>query len=140
MIDLDKGKYGETYKVSLLLHVSKKYLNIFFKKIGIIEFRFASSQNQSRTVRTARVVMSSSSVFYTGRRAHLVKRGEGEFSLRPGERETLSMEVEPKDYMPRTVENCMFVNRFVVRVEGTGQVWHGEDDFLLEKPKLVRAF
>ncbi len=81
--------------------------------------------------------MSSSSVFYTGSKAHLVKKGEGEFVLGPNERETLSMEVEPADYMPKAVEHCQFVNRFLVKVSQTGQIWHGEDDFVLEKPKLV---
>ena len=46
------------------------------------------------------------------------------------------MEVEPADYMPRTVEYCQFVNRFLVRVEETGQTWSGEDDFVLVKPRL----
>ena len=35
-----------------------------------------------------RVVMSTTSVFYTGQRAKLVKRGEGEFALRPNESES----------------------------------------------------
>ena len=47
------------------------------------------------------------------------------------------MEVEPEDYMPKTVEYCQFMNRFLVNVEETGQAWNGEDDFILEKPKLV---
>ncbi len=47
------------------------------------------------------------------------------------------MEVEPSDYMTKAVEHCQFLNRFLVRVAQTGQVWHGEDDFVLEKPKLV---
>ncbi len=47
------------------------------------------------------------------------------------------MEVYPTDYMPKAVEHCQFVNRFLVKVMQTGQVWHGEDVFVLEKPKLV---
>ncbi len=50
------------------------------EKNGI--FRF---QNQSHGDRLVRVTMSSTSVFYTGERAHLVKKGEGEFVLRPNE-------------------------------------------------------
>ncbi len=42
-------------------------------------------QNQSHGDRLVRVTMSSTSVFYTGERAHLVKKGEGEFVLRPNE-------------------------------------------------------
>ena len=46
------------------------------------------------------------------------------------------MVVEPEDYMPKTVEYCQFISRFMVTVEETGQSWTGEDDFILEKPKL----
>eukprot|EP00095_Tigriopus_kingsejongensis_P002392 maker-scaffold714_size108203-snap-gene-0.20 protein:Tk02392 transcript:maker-scaffold714_size108203-snap-gene-0.20-mRNA-1 annotation:"hemocyte protein-glutamine gamma-glutamyltransferase" len=112
MIDLDQGTYGEPYKASLFLH------------------------NQANGARTIKVVMSTNSVFYTGSKAHLVKKGVGNFVLKPFERETLSMEVSPEDYMPKTVEYCMFMNRFLVTVEETGQTWTGEDDFLLEKPTL----
>ena len=47
------------------------------------------------------------------------------------------MTVEPEDYMPKTVEYCMFMNRFLVTVAETDQTWSGEDDFILEKPKLA---
>lgn len=47
------------------------------------------------------------------------------------------MEVEPETYMPKTVEYCQFINRFLVTVKETGQTWNGEDDFILEKPKLT---
>ena len=48
-----------------------------------------------------KVVLSSHSSFYTGQKAHLVKRGEGSFTLKPGEKETLSMEVSPESYMDK---------------------------------------
>ena len=50
-----------------------------------------------------KVVLSSHSSFYTGQKAHLVKRGEGSFTLKPGEKETLSMEVSPESYMDKVV-------------------------------------
>jgi hypothetical protein len=46
------------------------------------------------------------------------------------------MEVDPTDYMPKTVEYCQFKSMFLVTVQKTGQIWNGEDDFVLEKPKL----
>ncbi len=46
------------------------------------------------------------------------------------------MEVDPTDYMPKAVEYCQFRSMFLVRVRETGQVWNGEDDFVLQKPKL----
>lgn len=38
--------------------------------------------------------------------------------------------------MPKTVEYCHFLNRFLCRVKETDQLWTGEDNFILEKPKL----
>ena len=63
-------------------------------------------------------------------------QGDGEFVLQPYERETLTMTVQPEEYMPKTVEYCHFINRFIVRVKDTDQLWTGEDNFILEKPKL----
>ena len=51
------------------------------------------------------------------------------------------MTVQPEEYMPKTVEYCHFLNRFVVRIPETEQIWTGEDNFTLEKPKLdIRIF
>ena len=112
MIDLDKGIYGQPFQVSLFLH------------------------NQSREERTIKIIMITNSVFYTGKKAHQIKQGEGNFVLQPYERETLTMTIHPEEYMPKTVEYAHFINRFVVRVKESGQLWTGEDNFLLEKPKL----
>ena len=50
---------------------------------GILTF-----QNQSRESRCVDVSMETSSVFYTGAKAHLIKRGLGEFDLQPNERKS----------------------------------------------------
>ena len=96
-----------------------------------------------------KVVLSSHSSFYTGHKAHLVKRGEGSFTLKSGEKETLSMEVSPESYMdkvaliieetlteifPKVVDMCLMKNNLLVTVAETGQSWSAEDDFILEKP------
>ena len=96
-----------------------------------------------------KVVLSSHSSFYTGQKAHLVKKGEGSFTLKPGEKETLSMEVSPESYMdkvaliieenlteilPKVVDMCLMKNNLLVTVDETGQSWSAEDDFILEKP------
>jgi len=112
IIDLDKGEFGQPYKVSVFLH------------------------NQSRQVRTVKVVLSSSSVFYTGEKAHLIKKGSGEFKMKPDERETLSMEVTASDYMSRVVDMCLIKNNVLVTVAETDQTWTSEDDFVLDKPHL----
>ena len=112
IVDLDKGVYGQPYKVSVFLH------------------------NQARQDRTVKVVLSTSSVFYTGVKAHLVKKGSGQFVMKADERETLSMEVSPEEYMTKVVDMCIMKNYVLVSVGETGQTWSSEDDFVLEKPSL----
>ena len=111
------------------------------------------------------MVMTTYSMFYTGTKAHLIKRGDGDFVMQPNERkliryrlldknykngaiiclillfitnvgETLTMTVPPEEYMAKTVEHCQFSNRFLATVLETGQTWVAEDDFSLEKPNL----
>ncbi|CAB4055845.1 TGM1 [Lepeophtheirus salmonis] len=112
IINLDQGVYGEVYAASLYVH------------------------NQAKEDRTLDLIMSTSSVFYTGNMAQLIKKAHESFVLKAHERETFSLTVDPADYMPKTVEYCIFVNHFTVRVEETGQTWMEEDDFILDKPKL----
>ena len=52
---------------------------------------------------------------FADQKAHLVKKGDGEFLMQPNERETLTMVVQPEEYMPKTVEHCQFMNRFLAR-------------------------
>ena len=59
-----------------------------------------------------KVVLSSHSSFYTGQKAHLVKRGEGSFTLKSGEKETLSMEVSPESYMDKVTQITPFQDAF----------------------------
>ena len=112
IFDLDKGVFGKPYKVSVFLH------------------------NQSRKERTVKVVLSTSSVFYTGVKAHLVKKGSGEFAMKANERETLSMEVTPDEYMSKVLDMCLMKNYVLISVGEIGQTWSSEDDFVLEKPSL----
>ena len=46
------------------------------------------------------------------------------------------MTVQPDEYMPKTVEHCQFMNRFLARVSETDQTWAASDDFILVKPRL----
>ena len=95
MIDLDKGFYGKVYKVSLFLHVSffiRAFLITYYVRALLAHIMILCLQNQSRSDRTVRVVMSSTSVFYTGVKAHLVKKGQGEFTLAPNESKTFILD------------------------------------------------
>ena len=55
--------------------------------------------------------MSTGSVYYNGTKPLKVKNGEREFALDSVERETLTMTMEPAEYMPRAVEYCLFASR-----------------------------
>ena len=46
------------------------------------------------------------------------------------------MTVYPDDYMGLLVDYCMLKFNAVVRIKETNQAWGGEDDFIMEKPKL----
>ena len=47
------------------------------------------------------------------------------------------MTVAPEEYMPKAVEHCQFMNRFLARVAETDQTWAASDDFILVKPRLA---
>eukprot|EP00092_Neocalanus_flemingeri_P003560 GFUD01003818.1.p1 GENE.GFUD01003818.1~~GFUD01003818.1.p1 ORF type:complete len:762 (+),score=203.77 GFUD01003818.1:286-2286(+) len=112
IFDLEKCSFGKPYKVGVYLH------------------------NRSTQDRTVKVVLSSSSVFYTGVKAHLVKKGSGQFKLKGNEEEKFSMEIFPEDYMSRVVDMCFMKNFVFLSVAETDQAWSSEDDFVLEKPDL----
>ena len=46
------------------------------------------------------------------------------------------MTVRPEEYMGLLVEHCMLKVNAVIRIKETNQAWSGEDDFIMEKPKL----
>ena len=111
LFDLERCSFGKPYKVVIDIH------------------------NKSNQERTVKVVLSSSSVFYTGVKAHLIKKGSGQFKLKGNEEEKFSMEITPEDYMTRVVDMC-FMKNFVFQV-WLKQIRLGlEDDFVLEKPDL----
>ncbi len=116
------------------------------------------SQNRSRSARTVKALLSSSSVYYTGITANPVKKAQGEFVLAPGQSEskttlhfpiitttndnvccaedTLSLTIRPDDYLGRLVDYCMMKIYALIKVKETHQTWSDEDDFVMEKPKL----
>jgi hypothetical protein len=51
--------------------------------------------------------------------------------------DTLALTVHPSDYMGRLVDYCMVKIYALIRIEETNQTWSEEDDFILDKPKLV---
>ena len=50
--------------------------------------------------------------------------------------DALSLVVEPSEYFPYLVDQCLIKLTAVVKVKETRQFWSGEDDFVLLKPTL----
>ena len=46
------------------------------------------------------------------------------------------MTVHPEEYMGNLVDYCMLKINAVIKVKETKQSWSGEDDFVMDKPKL----
>ena len=46
------------------------------------------------------------------------------------------MTVRPEEYMGLLVDYCMLKINAVIKIVETKQSWSGEDDFILDKPKL----
>ena len=44
--------------------------------------------------------------------------------------------VTPEEYMDKLVEYCMVKVYGMIRVLDTNQTWVGEDDFVMDKPRL----
>ena len=116
LIDLEKVKYGQPYKVRIVLEVS--CANDFSYKPPLTDFvqysMFLQSfnsiwyfstdhdpifQNKSRQIRTLKAVVTTASVYYTGIPANPIKRADGEFALAGGQSETLALQVHPEEYM-----------------------------------------
>ena len=55
--------------------------------------------------------METWSVFYTGSKAHLVKRGVGEFDLQPNERKPLMLGMGPRNFA-KAVAKGFIVQKF----------------------------
>lgn len=94
-------------------------------------------RNASNEARTLQASMGASSIYYNGIIADLVKKATGTFLLQPGQEEVLALTVRPEEYMGKVVEYCMFKVVGMIRVVETNQTWSEEDDFLMDKPKLL---
>lgn len=112
-------------------------------------------KNKCKHVRKIKAVLSAGSVFYTGVKAHTVKKAQGEFTMKPHTSqysfselvfavsifircpaEQLMMKVTADDYLDKLVEYCILKLYAVASVTETNQTWADEDDFQVVKPKI----
>ena len=56
-------------------------------------------------------------------KAHLIKKGSGQFKLKENEEEKFSMEMTPEDYMSRVVDMCVHEELCLPSVAETNQTW-----------------
>ncbi|XP_045490799.1 hemocyte protein-glutamine gamma-glutamyltransferase-like [Colias croceus] len=93
-------------------------------------------QNKSTEDRTILCILTASSCYYTGAIASRLRRAQGEFIIRAGQREVLKLHVTPQEYMDKLVDHSMIKVHAMAYVNQTRQAWSDEDDFPLHKPKL----
>lgn len=65
-----------------------------------------------------------------------MRRSQGEFIVRAGQREALKLHVTPQEYMDKLVDHAMVKVHALAFVKQTKQAWSEEDDVALHKPKL----
>ncbi|XP_050494484.1 hemocyte protein-glutamine gamma-glutamyltransferase-like [Bombus huntii] len=94
-------------------------------------------KNKSNQIRTIQAVLSAGSVYYTGIKAHLVKRASGDFVLQPHASEQLRLRVTVDDYLDKLVEYCNMKLYSIATVVETKQTWADEDDFQVLKPSIT---
>ena len=93
-------------------------------------------QNKSHEDRTIWCVLTASSSYYTGAIASRLRRAQGEFIVRAGQREVLKLHVTPQEYMDKLVDHSMVKVHAMAYVKQTRQAWSDEDDFPLHKPRM----
>lgn len=93
-------------------------------------------ENKSEEVRNISAMLSASSVFYTGATGETIKKAQGVFSVKGGEKEVLKIHVEPSEYLNKLVEHSLVKIYAIANVKETKQTWSEEDDFALTKPAL----
>lgn len=118
--------------------------DVYFDLVDIETIPFGQSfdvivniQNRSNDTRTITAVLSVNSVYYTGTIASRLKRNQGEFVVRPGQREVIKVHVTPTDYMDKLVDHSLIKVYALAHVKETRQTWSEEDDFVLQKPRMT---
>lgn len=97
-------------------------------------------KNNGTETRNINAVLTADSVHYNGVKKDFIKREQGNFSVRAGEREQLVTHVTAEDYMEKLSDHALIKIYAIANVEETKQTWSEEDDFNLYKPELtVRA-
>nr|CAH0113585.1 unnamed protein product [Daphnia galeata] len=93
-------------------------------------------ENRSKQVRTINAVLSATTNFYNGVKAHLVRHATATYILQPMAREELKLPVTSRDYMSKLVEYGIMKLCASATVKETNQTWIEEDDFQVIMPSV----
>lgn len=94
-------------------------------------------ENKSTEERNISAVLSASSIYYTGATANDIKKSQGTFKVKPGNKETLTITVTPEEYIEKLVDHGLIKIYAIANVQETKQTWSEEDDFSLTKPGMT---
>jgi len=112
LVNLDEVKLGEGFNITVNIH------------------------NKSEEERTVQAVLSAASIYYTGIKAHVIKKATGDFKVGPKAKEMLRLSVKPDEYLEKLVEYCNMKIYAIATVLETNETWGEEDDFQVLKPNL----
>ncbi|KAG1690979.1 Hemocyte protein-glutamine gamma-glutamyltransferase [Nymphon striatum] len=94
-------------------------------------------KNRSRERRTITMVLTASTLYYTGVRANKIRREKHAFVLSAGQEESFRLTIRADEYLDKLVDHAMMKIYAIATVQETKQTWAEEDDFAVEKPKPV---
>lgn len=97
-------------------------------------------ENTSNEGRNIKASLSTTSVFYNGVRAEVIKKVEGKMFVGPNKKEQISILVKSDEYLPKLVEYCNMKISAMAIVDETKQSWADDDDFQVIKPNIIIKF
>ncbi|KDR22723.1 Hemocyte protein-glutamine gamma-glutamyltransferase [Zootermopsis nevadensis] len=112
LVNLDEVKLGDGFSITVNIH------------------------NRSDNERSVQAVLSAASIYYTGIKAHVIKKATGDFKVGPKAKEMLRLTVKPEEYLEKLVEYCNMKIYAIATVVETNETWGEEDDFQVMKPNL----
>lgn len=92
--------------------------------------------NRVGSVRSVTLSINANSFYYTGILAKKIKAERHMIQLKPYQKETLRIRVNPEDYVDKLVDFSMMKVYAIATVKETQQTWSEEDDFSIEKPQI----
>ncbi|PSN43603.1 Hemocyte protein-glutamine gamma-glutamyltransferase [Blattella germanica] len=92
--------------------------------------------NKTEEPKTVQAALSTASIYYSGIKAHVIKKATGDFNVAPKAKEMLRLVVKPEEYVDKLVEYCNMKIYAIATVLETNETWADEDDFMILTPNL----